>query len=124
MLPRVHTMCRSAQEPAARGESRRATALHGEHGGDAEDRDVGEQIRRTDTLHSAPSSDAPSPGTVGLADHVLAVTVTRALVERAPEDETANSGRKTGDHQAVLDPVSYTHLRAHETPEHLVCRLL
>src|SRR5678815_4002900 len=24
----------------------------------------------------------------------------------------------------VYDPVSYTHLRAHETPEHLVCRLL
>eukprot|EP00658_Telonema_sp_P-2_P072906 TRINITY_DN61990_c0_g2_i1.p1 TRINITY_DN61990_c0_g2~~TRINITY_DN61990_c0_g2_i1.p1 ORF type:complete len:133 (+),score=26.84 TRINITY_DN61990_c0_g2_i1:79-477(+) len=24
----------------------------------------------------------------------------------------------------VPDPVSYTHLRAHETPEHLVCRLL
>ena len=23
-----------------------------------------------------------------------------------------------------LPPVSYTHLRAHETPEHLVCRLL
>src|SRR5678815_1929559 len=23
-----------------------------------------------------------------------------------------------------LAPVSYTHLRAHETPEHLVCRLL
>src|SRR5678815_2385579 len=23
-----------------------------------------------------------------------------------------------------LNPVSYTHLRAHETPEHLVCRLL
>ena len=23
-----------------------------------------------------------------------------------------------------LFPVSYTHLRAHETPEHLVCRLL
>ena len=22
------------------------------------------------------------------------------------------------------EPVSYTHLRAHETPEHLVCRLL
>src|SRR5678816_861590 len=26
-----------------------------------------------------------------------------------------------GDHRT---PVSYTHLRAHETPEHLVCRLL
>src|SRR5678816_2479114 len=25
---------------------------------------------------------------------------------------------------AVVEPVSYTHLRAHETPEHLVCRLL
>src|SRR5678815_1965797 len=24
----------------------------------------------------------------------------------------------------ALGPVSYTHLRAHETPEHLVCRLL
>eukprot|EP00658_Telonema_sp_P-2_P008287 TRINITY_DN13110_c0_g2_i1.p2 TRINITY_DN13110_c0_g2~~TRINITY_DN13110_c0_g2_i1.p2 ORF type:complete len:107 (-),score=19.58 TRINITY_DN13110_c0_g2_i1:30-350(-) len=23
-----------------------------------------------------------------------------------------------------IQPVSYTHLRAHETPEHLVCRLL
>src|SRR5674536_379293 len=24
----------------------------------------------------------------------------------------------------IVAPVSYTHLRAHETPEHLVCRLL
>ena len=24
----------------------------------------------------------------------------------------------------ITEPVSYTHLRAHETPEHLVCRLL
>ena len=24
----------------------------------------------------------------------------------------------------AIKPVSYTHLRAHETPEHLVCRLL
>src|SRR5678815_1728776 len=29
--------------------------------------------------------------------------------------------RAGGDHAAR--PVSYTHLRAHETPEHLVCRL-
>src|SRR5678816_2032177 len=26
-------------------------------------------------------------------------------------------------HRAKPDAVSYTHLRAHETPEHLVCRL-
>src|SRR5678816_4788079 len=25
--------------------------------------------------------------------------------------------------EALFAPVSYTHLRAHETPEHLVCRL-
>src|SRR5665254_26209 len=34
----------------------------------------------------------------------------------------------TGDDETTTDPgtypVSYTHLRAHETPEHLVCRLL
>ena len=28
------------------------------------------------------------------------------------------------EHQQREEPVSYTHLRAHETPEHLVCRLL
>src|SRR5678816_4356799 len=36
--------------------------------------------------------------------------------------QSGSSGRQ----QQVSDlrPVSYTHLRAHETPEHLVCRLL
>eukprot|EP01017_Pseudomicrothorax_dubius_P031066 TRINITY_DN3928_c0_g1_i4.p1 TRINITY_DN3928_c0_g1~~TRINITY_DN3928_c0_g1_i4.p1 ORF type:complete len:116 (-),score=2.73 TRINITY_DN3928_c0_g1_i4:19-366(-) len=28
------------------------------------------------------------------------------------------------EYEGALYPVSYTHLRAHETPEHLVCRLL
>src|SRR5665254_4920 len=34
--------------------------------------------------------------------------------------------RQTAARVVYLDaiPVSYTHLRAHETPEHLVCRLL
>ena len=31
---------------------------------------------------------------------------------------------KLGDNWIVLDPVSYTHLRAHETLMNLVCRLL
>ena len=31
---------------------------------------------------------------------------------------------KGGVLEAFYMPVSYTHLRAHETPEHLVCRLL
>src|SRR5678815_182051 len=30
----------------------------------------------------------------------------------------------TENYKGNLGPVSYTHLRAHETPEHLVCRLL
>src|SRR5678815_6090761 len=30
-------------------------------------------------------------------------------------------GDKLGLYRAMLEAVSYTHLRAHETPEHLVC---
>ena len=33
-------------------------------------------------------------------------------------------GYKTGDFSATPNPVSYTHLRAHETREDIVCRLL
>ena len=47
--------------------------------------------------------------------------------ERRSEESTTFPARTTiGDHPAGLEPesVSYTHLRAHETPEHLVCRLL
>ena len=36
-------------------------------------------------------------------------------------DESKNGQPETLRHR---QPVSYTHLRAHETPEHLVCRLL
>src|SRR5674536_339628 len=32
--------------------------------------------------------------------------------------------RVTKNAECKFIPVSYTHLRAHETPEHLVCRLL
>src|SRR5678815_1976238 len=42
-----------------------------------------------------------------------------AAHQSATGDETAGENLK----EALL-PVSYTHLRAHETPEHLVCRLL
>src|SRR5678816_4154599 len=36
----------------------------------------------------------------------------------------AKSWQRTHVNTACKLPVSYTHLRAHETPEHLVCRLL
>src|SRR5678815_822676 len=35
-----------------------------------------------------------------------------------------SASSRPGRNTAGLSPVSYTHLRAHETPEHLVCRLL
>eukprot|EP00658_Telonema_sp_P-2_P035352 TRINITY_DN25728_c0_g1_i2.p1 TRINITY_DN25728_c0_g1~~TRINITY_DN25728_c0_g1_i2.p1 ORF type:complete len:132 (-),score=34.05 TRINITY_DN25728_c0_g1_i2:11-406(-) len=46
-----------------------------------------------------------------------------------PQQQTTNTTTPTTvpsgtDHTNVFVPVSYTHLRAHETPEHLVCRLL
>eukprot|EP00658_Telonema_sp_P-2_P068760 TRINITY_DN57729_c0_g1_i1.p1 TRINITY_DN57729_c0_g1~~TRINITY_DN57729_c0_g1_i1.p1 ORF type:complete len:220 (+),score=49.77 TRINITY_DN57729_c0_g1_i1:64-723(+) len=58
---------------------------------------------------------------IKLADCELRVTIFHAHpisrdAERAALDVIAAAH--------VLRPVSYTHLRAHETPEHLVCRLL
>src|SRR5678815_497419 len=35
-----------------------------------------------------------------------------------------NNARQATTKQRIVIAVSYTHLRAHETPEHLVCRLL
>eukprot|EP00658_Telonema_sp_P-2_P024972 TRINITY_DN20049_c0_g1_i1.p1 TRINITY_DN20049_c0_g1~~TRINITY_DN20049_c0_g1_i1.p1 ORF type:complete len:155 (+),score=37.00 TRINITY_DN20049_c0_g1_i1:174-638(+) len=43
------------------------------------------------------------------------------------EDKALSRYKRTRRQAVVLPcgvPVSYTHLRAHETPEHLVCRLL
>src|SRR5678816_3593853 len=49
----------------------------------------------------------------------------------APFDVITGDGHAIGDirvdqgaRTSYANPVSYTHLRAHETPEHLVCRLL
>src|SRR5678816_1557595 len=57
----------------------------------------------------------------------------RSTLDRssAASDVYKRQGRHRPDHHHVhadageaRDAVSYTHLRAHETPEHLVCRLL
>ena len=39
-------------------------------------------------------------------------------------DKKADTSERVAWTQTRNIPVSYTHLRAHETPEHLVCRLL
>src|SRR5678815_2852930 len=52
------------------------------------------------------------------------------VVDSQEEAQQILNRLKGGEDFAALakdkstDPVSYTHLRAHETPEHLVCRLL
>src|SRR5678815_5282052 len=38
--------------------------------------------------------------------------------------DTASRMTSSANDGFFIFPVSYTHLRAHETPEHLVCRLL
>src|SRR5678815_770534 len=40
-----------------------------------------------------------------------------------PDQSSGNKARSEGSGSWESGPVSYTHLRAHETPEHLVCRL-
>src|SRR5680860_1379438 len=76
---------------------------------------------------------------VGIAEEVAAIGVPGHESERAPYSRSADQDRWTaGSHggrhvPGVLDavvaageggPVSYTHLRAHETDSYIVCRLL
>src|SRR5674536_368771 len=49
------------------------------------------------------------------------------VYKRQPEPDRVTSIKEAPDGTwdvQTRDAVSYTHLRAHETPEHLVCRLL
>src|SRR5678815_1543006 len=49
------------------------------------------------------------------------ITLAGLRVDTLGEEQRAALRRR---HVGFVFPVSYTHLRAHETPEHLVCRLL
>eukprot|EP00658_Telonema_sp_P-2_P014856 TRINITY_DN15675_c0_g1_i4.p1 TRINITY_DN15675_c0_g1~~TRINITY_DN15675_c0_g1_i4.p1 ORF type:complete len:130 (-),score=39.19 TRINITY_DN15675_c0_g1_i4:35-424(-) len=58
---------------------------------------------------------------------VLTPRLREQFRERSEDREVEygyNMGIITEGMMQALGPVSYTHLRAHETPEHLVCRLL
>src|SRR5678815_5904019 len=52
--------------------------------------------------------------------------IEQGLSEPGARDVTASyrDGERLVQWNNCSYPVSYTHLRAHETPEHLVCRLL
>src|SRR5674536_42988 len=49
---------------------------------------------------------------------------TEVTAERMTEEELLKGLEGLAPPEEVPEAVSYTHLRAHETPEHLVCRLL
>eukprot|EP00658_Telonema_sp_P-2_P028053 TRINITY_DN21577_c0_g1_i1.p1 TRINITY_DN21577_c0_g1~~TRINITY_DN21577_c0_g1_i1.p1 ORF type:complete len:124 (-),score=14.44 TRINITY_DN21577_c0_g1_i1:4-375(-) len=55
--------------------------------------------------------------------HQIEISVASELTDLR-DTRVELSERAILDNAAIRDPVSYTHLRAHETPEHLVCRLL
>src|SRR5678815_853383 len=62
---------------------------------------------------------------VGIVEPVLAPILAWRRVDIA--GRLVGIGRRrvaVGRRLIGIGPVSYTHLRAHETPEHLVCRLL
>src|SRR5678815_1139452 len=72
---------------------------------------------------------------VKIGDRVLVTTLTKRMAEDLTEYYSELGVRVRYLHSDIdtlerieilrdLRPVSYTHLRAHETPEHLVCRLL
>src|SRR5674536_693 len=54
----------------------------------------------------------------------LGIAVREVGLPGAQQRVDGRDGRRERPVEAAPNPVSYTHLRAHETPEHLVCRLL
>src|SRR5678816_762255 len=71
-----------------------------------------ENVHEADESHAAVVEAVPAATICAFA---VALQVRRAVVRR---DVVLPGHIK----DAVRLPVSYTHLRAHETPEHLVCR--
>src|SRR5678815_3368729 len=71
----------------------------------------------------APAQPSTRSWRRGMAE--VAVNPNQALWEKGDFTRIAATMRESGEALVQrIDPVSYTHLRAHETPEHLVCRLL
>src|SRR5674536_190224 len=91
--------------------------------------------QRVQALH-AKQSRVEGLRLVHVTDHELHAGAQLAgcrPLRHAPGREPANppsraerrrGGRPSRSRRSPGSPVSYTHLRAHETPEHLVCRLL
>src|SRR5678815_5800837 len=87
----------------------------------------GQPLKFTATFDTVPPIDPGDYSTIQLRRGDVKVTDT--AVDQALEGLRERSARyepveERGVERGDSVPVSYTHLRAHETPEHLVCRLL
>src|SRR5678815_5995730 len=70
-------------------------------------------------LRDGAFSSRPQP-----QQRILLRVENRAKQQSGQKCRAANAPSDGNPHFVSLISVSYTHLRAHETPEHLVCRLL
>src|SRR5678816_4798674 len=62
---------------------------------------------------------------IALCNEILAEDEEREVAEAITQVPSPQEIKDVLDQYVIgQEPVSYTHLRAHETPEHLVCRLL
>src|SRR5678815_4204202 len=77
--------------------------------------DTGSEVQQSTPAPTRATSDSADPQ----------VKFVRSILGSTEDvwGSTFQAGGKQYE-QPKLVPVSYTHLRAHETPEHLVCRLL
>src|SRR5678815_5967452 len=67
---------------------------------------------------------SPAPRLAHLRKHVPDTAVQPRQVQVFGTKKSADTRKALRFFAERRIPVSYTHLRAHETPEHLVCRLL
>src|SRR5678816_709695 len=89
-------------------------------------------IFRTRSVFSGSVLRVPNAGSRGLLVAVCSRKPSRLIPKPSVVSGVSNFGRSAHGVEAVIPSVeitvpsvktvSYTHLRAHETPEHLVCR--
>src|SRR5678815_2199597 len=108
-----------AAERISEGELSEIRALHYEMLAAHTRRDLPTYYRLNATIHNQINAAARNP----VLAHTYRTVNARlqALRFRSNLDESKWS-RAVQEHERMIEPVSYTHLRAHETPEHLVCR--
>src|SRR5678815_3057244 len=96
------------------------------HYGHAEFNDAAKRSFINDVVRGvAKGWETVSANIRAIAQRVAAIVLSAGLVFNALgiTDAKAAAYGSMPPPAAVRTPVSYTHLRAHETPEHLVCRL-